>query len=105
MDDPFRTFEQIRDAYLRYLDSPFRLRYRALLSERRELLNQDHQLFRHPLVEPLAPYEQSDLTVPQACLHLGIPAEVGEFITGGLFRPDLPLYRHQLQAWELSRQG
>ena len=42
MNDPFAIFDNIRTAYLRYLDSPFRLRYDALLEERRALLDQDH---------------------------------------------------------------
>ena len=67
MDDPFRVFQEIRSAYLRYLDSPFRLRYDALLQERRQLLDQDRQLYRLPLIEALAPYESSDRTVEQAC--------------------------------------
>ena len=46
MDDPFRVFDKIKRAYLRYLDSPFRLRYDALLEERRSLLDQDRQLVR-----------------------------------------------------------
>ena len=55
MENPFRVFDQIRKAYLRYLDSPFRLRYDALLSERRDLLDQDRQLYRLPLIEPVWP--------------------------------------------------
>jgi len=31
MNDPFLTFNELRSAYLRYLDSPFRLRYQALM--------------------------------------------------------------------------
>ena len=31
MDNPFGIFEAIKRSYLRYLDSPFRLRYQALL--------------------------------------------------------------------------
>ena len=56
-------------------------------------------------MNPLAPYELSECTVADACGHLGIAEEVGQFITGGLFQSNLPLYRHQLRAWELSRQG
>ncbi len=46
MDNPFRIFDELREAYLRYLDSPFRLRYQALLGERRDLLDADRQLYR-----------------------------------------------------------
>ncbi len=109
MDNPFRIFDEIRKAYLRYLDSPFRVRYDALLSERRELLDRDRQLYRLPLFEPLVPSESSDLTVAQACDRLGILPEASEFITSGgarsLFPPTRALHRHQFEAWEESRRG
>lgn len=105
MDDPFHVFEEIRSAYLRYLDSPFRLRYDTLLDERRELLDRDRQLYRLPLIEALAPYESSNLTVERACEALGIAPEAADFITRGLFRSDVSLHRHQFQAWEQSRAG
>jgi DEAD/DEAH box helicase domain-containing protein len=105
MDDPFRVFQEIRSAYLRYLDSPFRLRYQALLDERRDLLDQDRQLYRLPLIEALSPYESSNQTVEQACTSLGVPPEAADFITRGLFRSDVALHRHQFEAWERSRAG
>ena len=105
MNDPFRVFEEIRLAYQRYLDSPFRLRYDALIEERRQLLFQDRQLFREPLIEPIPPYESSGLTVGQACNQLGIPDEAADFITRGLFRKKLPLHEHQYEALQHSRAG
>lgn len=105
MNDPFQVFEEVRLAYQRYLDSPFRLRYDALREERRNLLFQDRQLFREPLIEPIPPYESSRLTVGQACNQLGIPDEAADFIARGLFRPSLPLYEHQFEAWQHSRTG
>lgn len=105
MNDPFRVFDEIRLAYQRYLDSPFRLRYDALLEERRDLLFQDGQLFREPLIEPISPYESSGLTVDQACTQLGVPSEAADFITRGLFRAGLALHEHQFDAWRLSRAG
>lgn len=35
MSNPLRLFEDLRDMYLRYLDSPFDLRYQDLAAERR----------------------------------------------------------------------
>lgn len=105
MDDPFQVFEEIKLAYQRYLDSPFRLRYEALLDERRKLLFQDGQLYREPLIEPISPYVSSELTVGQACNKLGIPDEVANFITRGLFGENLPLYTHQYEALQKSRNG
>ncbi|MBI4473474.1 MAG: DEAD/DEAH box helicase [Acidobacteria bacterium] len=105
MDAPFQVFDEIRLAYLRYLDSPFRLRYDALLEERRQLLDQDRQLYREPLIEPIPPYESSGLTVAQACSRLGVTNDAAEFITRGLFRRDLPLHAHQFESWDASRAG
>ncbi len=109
MDNPFSIFNEIRQAYLRYLRSPFRLRYEALLSERDVLLDRDRQLYREPLFEPLAPHESSLSTVDKACAQLGIAPEAAAFITSGgdrgLFPAARALHRHQLEAWQESRSG
>jgi hypothetical protein len=105
MDDPFRIFDNIRQAYLRYLDSPFRLRYAALMGERRRLLDQDLQLYRNPLFEPVSAYEPSGKTVAAACADLGVDAPVADFLTRGLFKPADILYQHQYDALKHSRDG
>jgi Lhr-like helicase len=105
MEDPFKIFDEIRGAYLRYLDSPFRLRYDALMKERRILLDQDRQLYREPLIEPVIPYEPSEFTVSAACRKLGIPDKIADFITQGLFSPKRSLHQHQYKAWVDSRAG
>lgn len=106
MVDPFHAFDALRSSYLRYLDSPFRLRYPALLAERRKLLNRDRQLYREPLFEPIVPYESSGLTVRDAVANLGLHTDVADFFeAGGLFPPNRPLFAHQLEAWRASRSG
>lgn len=105
MDNPFRIFDELREAYLRYLDSPFRLRYQALLGERRDLLDADRQLYREPLFEPVPPYVSSGLTLAQACDSLGAPQDVAEFAASGLFPAQRLLHRHQLEALEATRSG
>ena len=57
------------------------------------------------VIEALSPYESSRLTVEQACAALNVPQEAADFITRGLFRSDVPLHRHQFEAWERSRAG
>ena len=106
MNDPFRIFNQLREAYLRYLDSPFRLRYPALMQERRSLLDRDRQLYREPLYEPIVPYESADITLRTACTRLGVSADVADYIEQGrLFPAERKLFQHQLDAWEASRNG
>ena len=106
MINPFLTFDQLREAYLRYLDSPFRLRYEALMQERRALLDRDRQLYREPLFEPVMPYELSGMTVHAAAPGLGVSADAAGYIeTSGLFPARRELFQHQLEAWEASRNG
>ena len=102
MDNPFKVFDEIRAAYLRYLDSPFRLRYDALLDKRRRLLDVDRQLYREPLFEPVAPYESSGMTVTQACAQLGVSSDFADFAACGLFPARRRLHRHQFEAWRDS---
>lgn len=68
MSNPIALFEDLRDMYLRYLDSPFDLRYPDLVAERRALLNVDGRLFRQPLIEPIPAYQSSNQTF-QAIAH------------------------------------
>jgi DEAD/DEAH box helicase domain-containing protein len=105
MTNPFELFEEIKKSYLRYLDSPFRLRYDDLMNERRVLLDRDGQLYREPLFEIAAPYESSGRTVKAACLDLNVDTRVGEFLDSGLFDPNIELYKHQFDAWKASRNG
>ena len=70
------------------------------------MLDQDRQLYRSPMIEPLAPYEPSAHNTAQACAALGVSPAVGDFLAQGLFpEPERKLYRHQFQAWQASRQG
>ena len=105
MNDPFEPFDAARLAYLRYLDSPFRLRYEALMRERRSLLDADGQLYREPIFEPVAPYRTSDMNVSEAAASFALSADVAQFMAKGLFSPERKLYQHQLDAWRCSRQG
>lgn len=92
MKNPFQVFEDIRSAYCRYLDSPFRLRYAALLQERRTLLDRDRQLYRDPLFEPLSPYLSSGLGIGAAASQVGAGPDVAPFLRIGLLdNPNIKL--------------
>jgi len=105
MNNPFEVFDEIRRAYVRYLDSPFRLRYDILLDERRRLLDADRQLYREPLFEPVSPYQTSEVTLGEACARLGVSRDAADFAACGLFPPRRRLHRHQFEAWEAYRRG
>lgn len=107
MSNPIRFFENLRDMYLRYLDSPFDLRYEDLSRERRELLDQDGRIYRYPLIEPVPAYKSSGQSFGQAAQDLltGLwqPAEIAgavDLVSRGLFPPDLSLHQHQRDVFE-----
>jgi DEAD/DEAH box helicase domain-containing protein len=109
MSNPFVLAENLHDIYLRYLNSPFALRYNDLTQERRDLLLDDGRIIRHPLIEPVSAYRRSDQTFQQACQALltGTHApqeiqDIADFIGQGLFRPTWRPFTHQLEAFEQS---
>jgi DEAD/DEAH box helicase domain-containing protein len=56
MHDPIGGFERIRDFYLTYLETAFRIRDSSLSAERRRLLETPGSLCPEPLVEPMPRY-------------------------------------------------
>ena len=109
MTSPLAIFEALRDIYLRYLDSPFDLRYPDLVAERRDLVDADGRLYRYPLIEPVPAYATCGEVFPQvAAAALGpnwpanIVADVAGFASQGLFPPTRQLYTHQRQTFQSS---
>lgn len=102
-ENPFSTFESIREAYRLYLNTPFRMRYPSAMEERMQLLDSEGQMYQEPRFEAAAPYRSSGLNVADAASKLGIRSEVGELLGMGLFAPETRLYKHQFQAWCASR--
>ena len=105
--NPIRLFEDIRDMYLRYLDSPFDLRYEDLTRERKNLLDQDGRIYRHPLIEPVPAYRTSGESFGQAAQALlsgnwqaSEVADVAAFVDQGLFPSALTLHQHQRDVFE-----
>ncbi|MBV6425077.1 MAG: hypothetical protein NAOJABEB_02891 [Steroidobacteraceae bacterium] len=115
MSNPLAIFEDLRDTYFRYLDSPFDLRYPDLVAERRALLDADGRLYRRPLIEPIPAYQLCGQTFSQAAQALLGPVwpqpvvtDLSAFVSQGLFPPALPngqpreLYTHQRTVFEES---
>ncbi len=105
--NPIRLFENLRDMYLRYLDSPFDLRYQDLTYERRQLLDQDGRIYRYPLIEPIPAYRTSGESFSQAAQAMlsgswqhGEITDVANFISQGLFPSNWMLYQHQRDVFE-----
>ncbi len=102
MSNPLDLFEDIKDTYLRYLDSPFDLRYPDLVAERRTLLDQDGRIYRNPLIEPLPAYQSTRLpfrdvarTALSGQWSASEIADVADFIGQHLFPQQQHVYVHQ----------
>lgn len=109
MTNPVSIFEGMRDTYLRYLDSPFDLRYDSLVAERRGLLDRDGRLYRRPLIEPAPPYASSNRDFATAAskifdgsLSQRLIGDISDFVSQGLFVPGRELYAHQFEALDAS---
>src|SRR6266849_4167717 len=60
MQDPLGNFDRIREFYISYLDTAFRIRDTSVADERRNLLRQSGTLCTDPLIEAIPRYETYD---------------------------------------------
>lgn len=65
MHDPIGAFERIRDLYITYLETAFRIRDPQVSSERRWMLEQAGTLCTAPLIEPIPRYAQTGFTLDE----------------------------------------
>lgn len=79
MQDPIGSFVRIRELYLSYLDTAFRIGDADVADERRRLLRAPGTLCTEPLVEPLPRYRPSEWTLE----NLVRPPATGEDPLGG----------------------
>jgi len=111
MRNPITVFNSLRETYLRYLESPFDLRYPDLVQERREMLDQDGRIYRQPLLEVIPAYRKCDemlsnivrrLLAPSASWPRDLVNDFIEFVVLGLFPSQQRLYIHQKVSLEES---
>lgn len=107
--NPQRVYEEIREAYLRYIDTAYWLRSDELLKERSHLLANTDVLFTEVLLEPVIPYDAT-VELSEVIDGLGLDPRVGQIVGSALFgeftSPGTPirLRPHQAQALEQSLQ-
>ena len=103
---PITVYEAIKDAYLRYYDTAFRLRDAPLRAERRALLEKPGVIFTDPLLEPVLPYDSTDL-LTEVCREIDVGEDVGKLLADMLFDagPDFRLRAHQADALRVSVAG
>src|SRR4029077_6020286 len=86
------------ETYIRYIDTPFRLRHPALAEERRQLLRRPGTIQQAPIFEFLPGYEQTPPTRRDAVRAAGLGADVAEFLEAGLWSHGERPYTHQEAA-------
>jgi len=82
--NPISLQADLKSAYLRYIDTNYRLREGDLQAERRTLLEQSGRLFGDVLIEPVLPYEATVL-LSEAAGSAGILSEVATIVGEALF--------------------
>src|SRR5438093_2054081 len=109
MKSPIAVFDNLREMYLRYLESRFDLRYPDLVQERRQLIDQDGRIYRYPLIEAVPAYRKCDDSFSQVAHALLDPVwppqlvqQFAVFVGLGLFPAGRRPYVHQRDAFNES---
>jgi ATP-dependent helicase YprA (DUF1998 family) len=105
LNDALGIFDQLRDYYVRYYETPFSVRDAGVEKERHSLLLEDGTISREPWLEPIAPYATVGHSLGSSCERAGAPAQLAEFAACGLMPPNRSLYLHQEQALAAARRG
>jgi DEAD/DEAH box helicase domain-containing protein len=103
---PLSVYNDIKEAYLRYVDTAFWLRDPSMMEERRTLLLKDGYVFTDVLLEPVLPYDATiDLMAMAERIGLDRRAAgiVGDALFGAFTQPGEPILLRQHQAEALER--
>ena len=128
MQDPIGGFQRIRDLYITYLETAFRIRDAGVSRERRALLERSNTFCTEPLIEPLPRYDGVDWLMHELATSAAQDARIPgfnarqraafvDFVLSGLLDSSLPgngaarrlaafpLYTHQAQMLQRGVQA
>jgi len=97
MDNLFEIWRELRNVYVKYIDTGLPLNNIRLERERRELFTTGDVISKHPIIE-LTPRYEEFLTLKQSCDRLGLQQRFVDFASCGLFPTNAKLYRHQFDS-------
>jgi len=105
MNNPIKIWSELKDIYLKYIDSGLPLIENKLVEERRRLYNEPGAICQPPIIELVPKYEEVT-TLKEACEELRLDSEFAVFASLGLF-PDnkgieRKLYQHQKDSIEYA---
>lgn len=115
MIDPIAAFERIRDFYITYLETAFRIGDAGVARERRAMLEEVGTLCTSPLLEPVPRYKVVEWPLsrlrddwagnPLTQMSTAARSAFVSLITGGLFPSDrIKLFAHQARMLERGTQ-
>ncbi|OYU56917.1 MAG: hypothetical protein CFE25_06745 [Chitinophagaceae bacterium BSSC1] len=98
MNNSFEVWRELRDVYLKYIDTGLPIKYKALEEERKELLEEPEAIAKNPIIE-LIPRYREHCTLAEACNILNLDSRFSDFARKGLFvdhnNIESKLYHHQ----------
>lgn len=100
--DALTTFDRLREAYIKYYDTPFGLDDSRLEDERRALLDRDGGIYRFPELELRPEYIGAGRSVFESVAAVGADPDLSAFAECGLIPAGRQLYRHQEQALRIG---
>jgi DEAD/DEAH box helicase domain-containing protein len=109
MNNPFEVWKELKETYLKYIDTGLPIRYKKVEEERRQLLLEADAICKSPIIELVPRYEEF-CTLKEACNKLELDESFAHFAKCGLF-PDRgtyesKIYHHQFKSLDaaLSKQ-
>ncbi|MEI9921114.1 MAG: DEAD/DEAH box helicase [Bacteroidota bacterium] len=101
MNNPIKIWKEIKDTYLKYIDSGLPLNNPQYARERRELYEQVGAICQPPIVEFVPTYKEVS-TLHEACSKFNLGSDFADFSKCGLFSDfsgaERKLYQHQEDA-------
>ena len=101
MNDPIRIFEDIRNAYLKYISSGLPFFRKEYSQERDRLMEESGTICQPPIIE-LVPKYHEKASLREFCSNEGVSQELNDFVNCGLFTNsgslERKLYDHQYAA-------
>lgn len=101
MDNPIKIHRNLREQYLKYINSGMPFFADFYNNERNELLLSDATICQPPIIEIVPKYSE-ECTIEDLCLREGIDIDFANFVNCGLFDGnssiERKLYKHQVEA-------
>ena len=103
---PARLYEALKEVYLSYYDTAFRVRNEAVQAERRELLASGNVLFTEPLLEPVPIYDD-DASIAELAPEVALNQVQAELLAQSVFgqSADFRIREHQRKSLLTSAAG